>query len=62
PATALKPVTSSSARNLGLAQKGRIAVGADADFCLFDSDWNLGAVMARGAWNYQNPSVCALEF
>ena len=62
PATALKPVTSSPARNLGLAQKGRIAVGADADFCLFDSEWNLGAVMARGSWHHQNSSVCDLEF
>ena len=59
PSVALKPVTSSPARNLGLSQKGRIEVGADADFCLFDSNWNLGAVMARGSWNYQNQSICA---
>lgn len=59
PSIALKPVTSSPARNLGLSQKGRIEVGADADFCLFDSNWNLGAVMARGSWNYQNQSICA---
>ncbi len=59
PSVALKPVTSSPARNLGLSHKGRIEVGADADFCLFDSNWNLGAVMARGSWNYQNQSICA---
>ena len=59
PSVALKPVTSSTARNLGISQKGRIEVGADADFCLFDSNWNLGAVMARGSWNYQNQSICA---
>jgi beta-aspartyl-dipeptidase (metallo-type) len=59
PSVALKPVTSSPARNLGLSRKGRIEVGADADFCLFDSNWNLGAVMARGSWNYQNQSICA---
>lgn len=59
PSVALKPVTSSPARNLGLSQKGRIEVGADADFCLFDSNWNLGAVMALGSWNYQNQSICA---
>ena len=59
PSVALKPVTSRPARNLGLSQKGRIEVGADADFCLFDSNWNLGAVMARGSWNYQNQSICA---
>lgn len=61
PSTALKPVTSSPARNLGLPNKGRIAVGADADFCLFDSTWNLGTVMAKGSWNYQNNDVCAFE-
>ena len=59
PDVALKPVTSSPARNLGLSHKGRIEVGADADFCLFDAEWNLGAVMARGSWNYQNQSICA---
>ena len=59
PSVALMPVTSSPARNLGLSQKGRIEVGADADFCLFDSNWNLGAVMAHGSWNYQNQSICA---
>jgi beta-aspartyl-dipeptidase (metallo-type) len=59
PDVALKPVTSSPARNLGLIHKGRIEVGADADFCLFDAEWNLGAVMARGSWNYQNQSICA---
>ena len=45
---ALGLLTTGPARTMGLAQKGRIAVGADADFCLFDQDWNLHGVMARG--------------
>jgi beta-aspartyl-dipeptidase (metallo-type) len=61
PTLALKPVTSSPARNLGLSNKGQIAIGADADFCLFDGKWKLGAVMAMGSWNYQNQEVCTFE-
>lgn len=61
PTLALKPVTSSPAHNLGLSNKGQIAIGADADFCLFDEQWNLGAVMAMGLWNYQNQEVCTFE-
>ena len=45
---ALRPITSSPARNLGLAHKGNIKVGADADFCLLDESLKLHSVIAKG--------------
>lgn len=45
---AFKPVTINPAINLGLRQKGRIAVGCDADLCGFDKDLNLTDVFAMG--------------
>ena len=45
---ALKPVTSTPAKNLSLPQKGCIQVGSDADFCLFDDHLNLTDVVAKG--------------
>lgn len=45
---ALKPITKNPARNLGLAHKGQIKVGADADFCLLDEDLNLNSVFTHG--------------
>lgn len=45
---AFKPVTLNPAMNLGLKQKGRIAVGCDADLCCFDEDLNLTDVFAMG--------------
>ncbi|MEM9053250.1 MAG: amidohydrolase family protein, partial [Bacteroidota bacterium] len=45
---AFKPSTINPAINLGLKNKGRVAIGCDADFCLFDEDFNLTDVMARG--------------
>ena len=41
-------LTTGPAKTMGLAGKGRIAPGADADFCWFDADWNLQGVMGRG--------------
>lgn len=45
---AFKTITLNPAINLGLASKGRIAVGADADLCAFDDDLNLLDVFALG--------------
>ncbi|MDP4662985.1 MAG: beta-aspartyl-peptidase [Salibacteraceae bacterium] len=48
PELAIKLITSNPAKNLGLAHKGNISLGADADFCAFDSDWKLTDVFALG--------------
>ncbi len=48
PELAIKLITSNPAKNLGLANKGNISLGADADFCAFDSDWKLTDVFALG--------------
>jgi beta-aspartyl-dipeptidase (metallo-type) len=45
---ALKLITSNPAKNLGLKNKGTIAIGADADFCVLDSNYNLVDVIAKG--------------
>jgi len=46
--TALATVTENPARILGLAGKGRLAVGADADLVLLDKDLTIRHVIARG--------------
>jgi beta-aspartyl-dipeptidase (metallo-type) len=45
---ALKLVTTNPARNLGLPKKGKLALGCDADLCLFSKDFELLDVFARG--------------
>jgi beta-aspartyl-dipeptidase (metallo-type) len=45
---AFKPITINPAINLGLKQKGRVEVGADADFCVLNDDLELQAVFAKG--------------
>lgn len=45
---ALKLITTNPAKNLSLKNKGKIQVGADADFCFFDEQYNLTDVVARG--------------
>lgn len=45
---ALKLITTNPATNLGLKNKGQIAVGYDADLCCFDTDYNLTDVFALG--------------
>lgn len=45
---AIKPVTTTPARNLSLKHKGVIAVGADADFCCFNDAFDLKDVIAKG--------------
>ena len=50
---AVRKMTRLPADRLGLAKKGRIQVGADADLCLFDP----AAIHERGTW--QNPEQTA---
>jgi len=45
---AFKLITSNPAKNLGLKNKGNIAVGSDADLCCFDENLNLTDVFANG--------------
>lgn len=45
---ALKVITSSPAKNLGLKNKGVVSVGADADFCVMDESLELKDVFAGG--------------
>lgn len=45
---ALKLITTNPANNLGLKHKGRLEVGCDADICIFDKEFKLQDVFARG--------------
>lgn len=45
---AFKIITTNPATNLGLANKGRIKIGADADLCVLDRDLHLTDVFAKG--------------
>lgn len=45
---AIRPVTINPAKNMSLAAKGRIKPGCDADFCFFDSSFDLQTVIAGG--------------
>tara|TARA_B100001109_G_scaffold251726_1_gene246624 strand:- start:6045 stop:7184 length:1140 start_codon:yes stop_codon:yes gene_type:complete len=45
---AFKLITSNPAQNLGLKNKGKIAVGADADFCCLNENLELTDVFANG--------------
>jgi beta-aspartyl-dipeptidase (metallo-type) len=45
---ALKLVTTGPAKNLGLAHKGQLLPGADADLCWFDDDLQLTDVWCKG--------------
>ena len=48
PGDAFRLITANPAHNMKLRTKGHVAVGMDADICLFDNAWNLVDVMARG--------------
>lgn len=56
---ALKVITSNPARNLGLKNKGTIALGADADFCMLNEAYELEDVMAHGKWMMSDKQVLA---
>ncbi|WP_274474848.1 beta-aspartyl-peptidase [Mangrovimonas aestuarii] len=45
---AFRLITTNPATNLGLKNKGRIAVGCDADLCAFNTEFELKDVFARG--------------
>jgi beta-aspartyl-dipeptidase (metallo-type) len=54
---AIKLITSGPARNLSLKHKGHIRAGYDADICLFDEDFELTDVFARGKIMMQDKQV-----
>ncbi len=45
---AVKMITETPAKIMGLAEKGRLSAGADADFTVFDSDINIKNVFVGG--------------
>lgn len=56
---AFKLITTNPARNLGLKNKGKIAVGFDADLCAFDANFQLQDVFARGKQMMRDTQVIA---
>ncbi len=54
PADAIKLMTVNPAKNLGLKKKGRIEPGFDADFTLFDDNYEITDVIAKGEVFMQN--------
>ena len=51
---ALPTLTANVANLLRLSNKGKIAVGADADLLVLDSDNNINDVMALGQWHMRD--------
>ena len=51
---AIKPITSNPAKVLKLENKGRIAEGMDADFCLMTQDLDIDMVIAKGRVMVEN--------
>lgn len=56
---AFQLITSNPAKNLGLKHKGKIAVGFDADFCVFNQELELTNVFAKGKQLMQNKNIIA---
>lgn len=50
-------ITANPAKNLSLKHKGKIGVGADADFCFFDENITLTDVWARGKLMMENEQI-----
>ncbi len=48
PEKAISVFSTNPAQRLGLGKKGKIAVDLDADLLIFDSEWNLKGVIAKG--------------
>lgn len=48
PDLAFMPVTANPSRILGLKNKGELKQGYDADIVLFDANWKINSVIARG--------------
>lgn len=59
-AEALAPLTSNVADLLKLRQKGRLAIGMDADLLVLNGDLGIQDVMARGAWHVQDHQAVRL--
>jgi beta-aspartyl-dipeptidase (metallo-type) len=59
---AIKLITKNPATNLGLKNKGEIKLGADADFCCLDEDFNLIDVFAKGKQMMDNQKVIVKGF
>tara|TARA_B110000503_G_scaffold141038_1_gene233435 strand:- start:20 stop:1159 length:1140 start_codon:yes stop_codon:yes gene_type:complete len=57
PKEALGLVTTGPAETMGLRTKGRLAVGMDADFCVFDQTWEHTGTIARGCFLKQGGEV-----
>jgi len=51
---AIKPITSNPAKILKLENKGRIAEGMDADFCMMTKDLDIDMVIAKGRVMVEN--------
>jgi beta-aspartyl-dipeptidase (metallo-type) len=54
---AIQLITTNPAKNLGLKHKGKIALGCDADFCVFNQDLELTNVFAMGKQLMQNKQI-----
>lgn len=54
---AIKLITLNPATNLGLKNKGRIALGCDADICIFNDEMELTNVFARGQHMMKNKTI-----
>ena len=54
---ALKLITSSPAKNLGLKNKGQVKVNSDADLCFLNSDLELHTVIANGKFMMQEGAL-----
>lgn len=56
PEQAIAMMTANVARSLGI-NKGTVAIGQDADLCLFNDDFTLRSVMAKGQMLMENSEV-----
>lgn len=58
---ALKLITTGPAKNLGLANKGSLKVGADADICVLDDQLQLKSVFAGGKLMMEDGQLIAKD-